>query len=637
MITSNLGNNYSSNMVKAKVELYDGSTLAAECTCGGYLSDFTVSREGEHGKFFGFGVCHKLDMVLIDLYKTLRVYEGFTAKICLGDGEIFDCPYPDLEITSVSVDKKSGDIKITAYDPLHKASKLTYKDLGITAPYTLRQLTEACARLLGLSVIGLDSAFNLNYIDGDNFERDESEILRSILNQIAEVTQTIYYINNNNQLVFKRLSTDSVATYDETKYYEFETAEPKTLKSIGNATELGENLLAENNDIETGVAQYIRENRLLELRDDIPTILEDAVNRVSGLTLYQFELDWSGDYLLEIGDCIAITYENDATLLYILNDVISYAGTLSEQTSWQYKEDDTETFSNPTNIGDKINQTFAKVNKLEKKITLYVGEVVEKELDNFNESITEVEEKVTQLELTTDGIKASVENLSTDIVTKTYVDEQILSAAGAAKDYTDAEVTETTTLINEKVAEIKATTDSITQRVVNEESKTVEFDSALNSLDSKVSTNTEQIGELEVSSDGISASVSSLSQNTSESFDSLHADITALSKRVDASITNEDVTIAIKSELENGIDKITTSTGYTFDADGLHISKSTSSMESTLNEDGLVVSRYDTPVLTAQSDGVNALNISVRQYFKIGGSRFEVMSDSRVGCFWVGV
>ena len=62
--------------IKAQVNIFRNDTATypeLTCTCGegegigaGALEHFTISREGEMGKFFGFGVSHKLNMSLID-------------------------------------------------------------------------------------------------------------------------------------------------------------------------------------------------------------------------------------------------------------------------------------------------------------------------------------------------------------------------------------------------------------------------------------------------------------------------------------------------------------------------------------------------------------------------------------------
>lgn len=708
MITSNLGNNYSSKSVRAKVELYDGSTLVQTCECGNFLSSFKVSREGELGKFFGFGVCHSLEMSLIDLDKILRVYEGYTAKVRLGNGTIWDAPYPDFDVTSVKVDKKSGDITLTAYDPLHKASELIYDDLGISVPYTLKQLSQAIALALGLTATGLNTAFDVSYAKGGNYNGDEP--LRAVLNHIAEVTQTIYYVNNQKQLVFKRLTNDAVNEYHREDYYEFEVESSKILYGICNATELGENLSLTLSDLYEDfpswgyderklVTQFVRDNPLWELREDIKDQLTYAVNRVGGYELNQFELDWSGDYRLEVGDCIEIYYDDDVTRVFILNDVLTYGGTMDEVSSWQWIENDGETFSNPISIGDKINQTFARVDKIEKEITLYVGDVVEEVLpEKIDEALADLgdvgalvsdvnalkattstqTQQITQLQLTTEGITtdvatlqqtdvtitnsvnevvaeqtqiknnisslqqkdneivASVQQLESTKTTKTYVDEQIAQVKSDSKDYTDQEITETTTYINNKVAEIKVTTDGITQRVEKEESKTVEIESDIDDLNTTTTELETSIGQLQVSDSSITASIESLRENTKTSLNGVNDELNSVNKKLESTMTVDQVELKISETLANGVDSVTTTTGFTFNDEGLHISKSTSEMESLLDETGLTVSRRGTTMLQATSDGVDARNLTAQEYLRIENIRFEKYGRNRMGCFWIG-
>lgn len=514
--------------IKAKVEVYDGSTLVATCTCSdtgeafagaNSLANFTIGREGEMGKFFGFGVSHKLDMTLIDLEKVLRLYEGFTAKVALGDGITFDTPYPDFTFNSVKVDKKTGDIHITAYDQLFAASELTYDDIKPAAPYTLRQLTTAIATALGLTVSGMDSAFDISYEEGGNYNGDE--LLRLVLNHIAEVTQTIYYVNSSNQLVFKRLGTTAVGDYYRKDYYEFETASTKTITGICNATELGENI--EHNP-DGGVVQFIRDNGLWELRPDLRTLLEAAVNRVNGLSITQFELDWSGDYRLEIGDLINIHYDDDITSVYILSDMITYGGTLNEETAWQYVESE-ETFTNPSTIGERINQTFARVDKVDKKITLYVGQIEE---------------------------------------------------------------------------------------------------------------NASDISQLEIDANSITATVEGIKEATKTGLEDVNEDLAILSQKVSSTMTSDQIKILISESLQDGVNTVTTSTGFTFNDEGLHINKSGSDLSSSLDETGLEVNKTGDVILTAKADGVNALNLTSRQYLSVANCRFEKYGSNRMGCYWIG-
>ena len=112
------------------------------------------------------------------------------------------------------------------------------------------------------------------------------------------------------------------------------------------------------------------------------------------------------------------------------------------------------------------------------------------------------------------------------------------------------------------------------------------------------------------------------------------ADIT---KKAELIIDEDSIDIKI-SEAINGIDGASVKeTGYTFDKDGLNIHKDGEEMHNTLNNKGMYVKRGSTEVLVADSDGVNAINLTARQYLIVGkNARFEDYQDNRTACFYIG-
>lgn len=89
------------------------------------------------------------------------------------------------------------------------------------------------------------------------------------------------------------------------------------------------------------------------------------------------------------------------------------------------------------------------------------------------------------------------------------------------------------------------------------------------------------------------------------------------------------------------IDSVTTSSGYTFNADGLTIYRDGEEIKSLLCNTGMYVTRSDEEVLTADNTGVSAINLSARQYLIVGeNSRFEDYSSDagtkRTACFYIG-
>ena len=951
MIISNIPGLSSMSMVKAKVDLYNGSTLVKTCTCGDVLSDFTVTREGDNSKFFGFGICHKLDVNLIDLNRELlSVTAGNTAEIGLGDGTLWDAPYPTFYIQELQRDEKANTIKATAYDKLYEVSEYSFDDLGLVTPYCFVDIAQAIATKLGLTLnidANIYSAFRVSCLEDPNLDEASTKDLRTVLNWIAEATQSIYFVNHNNELAFRRLDRDgeAVAHITQNDYYELDTKTPKTLKGICSTTEL-DNLEASVEG--EGITQYIRSNPFIELREDLATILDNGIAALGGITVAQFDCDWVGNYLLEVGDKLALTVEDGTEVYsYLLSDSVTYAGTLNEVSGWEYTEQKTDTFSNPTNIGEKINQTFAKVDKVNKKIELLVSDVDEAKesiasltmtTEAINLKVTEHEEKIeafeeletgqivdrmAQIEIDLDGIEASVSSHTTQIqantdevagvkqtttsnttrlsaieanldsinlsvsnqsskitnletttsnqsaqisglentattqgtlinelsdvvdtnttnisnVTKTTEehtdkigkievslngidltvknqDSKITTLEGTTKNQGEAlndltdEVSDNATQISNvkktteehttKIGQIEVDLDSIDLRVSNQASKITTLETttsnqgtALDELSDEVETNTtnigkvtktteehtEQIGQIEVDlnsigltvsnqsskittletttqtqgtaisgltttttnqgnaisdltadvaenaagistltetteehtekigkievdlnsidlsvqnqttkittletktgnhdtaiedltddveantsnintltttttthtnqisalqlkADSITATVTNLTEDSRISTENFEYQLEQLTQEVSTKITAEDLSIAVKNVVDDGVTKVETSTGFIFDSEGLTIEKSGREMKTQITEDGMTVYRDTTAVLTADNTGVDAKNLKASTYLVIGtNSRFENYGTTRTACFWIG-
>lgn len=491
------------------------------------LISATVERVGASGKFFGFGVIHKANIKLIDTSRELAfTTQNITAFSLTSGGSSEFLFAPFFYVSEVHRDENTNELSITAYDFLYtEASKHTVEELQLEG-YTFKTLVARCSEILGLGLntvetIGFSFDEEYYYEAGANF--DGSETLREVLDAVAEATQSIYYLNTNNEITFKRFSNDEAAAYtiEKDMYIDLDSGENRRLTTITHATELGDNVSATTGN--TGTTQFIRNNPLWDLREDIGDLVEEAIDNVGELTISQFELEWRGLPMLEIGDKIKIAAKDGSYLTsYILDDTIYYDGSLSQSTRWEYEEDDSESADNPTSIGDALKQTYARVNKAEKQIDL---------------------------------------------------------------------------------------------------------------VSSEASANSEKIAALQINTEGISASVSDLEKSVEDA----NGNIVDILSKVEAVITPEEVELAIKKEIDNGVEKVTTATGFTFDEDGLTVSKSDSEMKTTITEDGMVVYKNDEAVLTANNTGVDATNLHATTYLIIGtNSRFEDFGEDRTGCFWIG-
>ena len=215
---------------------------------------------------------------------------------------------------------------------------------------------------------------------------------------------------------------------------------------------------------------------------------------------------------------------------FLLNDTILFDGAFSQKTEWSYANNDIETAENPANLGTALNQTFAKVDKVNRQIQMVVSET---------------------------------------------------------------------------------------------------------------QANTEAIAQLLLNSTDINASVSKVTEQLIQTEDGLHQEIESLRQEVTAKMTSEEIKFLISEELAtNGVNQVTTSTGFTFNQDGLLIDKSGTEMTTQITEDGMTVYRSGEAVLVANNEGVIAEDLHATTYLNIGKySRFEDYEDSgavRTGCFWMG-
>lgn len=509
--------------IEARVEHYKGSALVNSFSYDGNLVSFEIERLSENSKFFGFGVAQKINVKLIDRLRELHFNTDEYFIVKFGNQIVA----PKFFITEQHRDEKTNELSITAYDALYLASQINIKGVDFPQPYTIKSFAEDLALLLEDYIEALDlpvlSAFNTSYPEGANIEGTET--IRELLTAIAEATQTIYFIDYHNKLKFIRLNSAAEPfTIDKNIYIELDSGDNRRLTALASVSELGDNVEVSLEQI--GTTQYIRDNPFWSLREDIDTLLSAALQAVGGFTINQFDCEWRGNPLLEIGDKIALTTrDNQTAVSYLLNDTLSYDGSLTQQSFWSY-EDSAESDTNPVSLGDMLKQTYARVDKANKKI---------------------------------------------DIVA------------------------------------------------------------------SRVEDNANQISGILIDTQSIRGSVSSTQQQLIDISQNVNGQLAELTKKVEATITEDEVNIAISQKLQTeGVTHITTSTGFTFDENGLSISKSNTEMKTLISDDGMTVYRDNEEVLTANNTGVDAINLHATTYLIIGNySRLEDF-DNRTGCFWIG-
>lgn len=542
--------------VKGKVELYDSSTKLATFTYRDRLKSFTVERYGEDSKFFGFGICQKINIKLIDKDRELDITtDNFFRAYLTTEGEDKYCsPFPIFYVSEVHRDENTNELSITAYDALYGAGDKLFDGIDIATALVngeeidLMYYAYYAALQLGMEIIWEDVGFGVpipffpvNFVgmgdddvlstimlpDGANVEGSES--VKDILDDIAEATLSIYYISNKDIIVFKRLDRDGEAALSITKsdYIKLDSKTNRRLAAIYSVSELGENVgdpavkIGDSLTI-SGTTQNIKDNIFWSKAEDVGMLVNEALAALGGITINQFECSWRGNYLLEPGDKIEMTTkDNEVVVSYLLNDSIEYNGFLSEKSQWKFEGSEDETHTNSTTLGEALKQTYARVDKANKEINLHASEI------------------------------------------------------GA---------------------------------------------------------NGERVSQIDIAIGEINTSVSSLQTFQEEAT----GEIETLQKSVETKITDEEVSIKINSALENGVGRVETTTGFTFDDVGLTVSKDDTEMKTTITEDGMIVYKDNTEMLIANKDGVEARNLEAKKYLIIDDlCRFEKYG-SGIGCFWIG-
>jgi hypothetical protein len=524
---------------QGKVECYDSTdALAATYTHLDDLQSFQVERVGE-GKFFGYGYVQKINIKLLDSKREKEFTTSHKFRVSIGVNDNYVSTFPMFKVTETNRDEKTNALSITAYDALKAAAEHKYGDVAIEDYFTesritLEDLATACAAHIGIQAVSFivpeGHVLAQTVYSEDLLNLNGEETLRHIFDWIAEVTMSIYYLDATGTLVFRVLDRDGEAGFMISKnhYTELKSKSNRRLAKITKATTLGDNVhvaLAV-----TGTNQIVMDNPFYELRLDTHTLLEAGAEHMLGLTVNQFECDWRGNYLLEIGDKLALECKDGTyAYSYLLEDKFLFNGAIEQQTEWKWDETQNENEGNsaPTTIGEALNQTTAKVDKVEKEIILIV-----KDMEEYPHRMSEIEQ--------------------------------------------------TSTAIKQTVSEVDAQLDAVNETII----------------------------ELEM--------------------------------KASQSVSAEEVQIQIEKTIKDlediGITEITTKTGFTFNAEGLHIEKSGAEMGTFVSEDGMTITRSNEEVLRVSNEGVKAEDLHATTYLIIGlNSRFEDFDNNRrTGCFWVG-
>ncbi len=156
--------------------------------------------------------------------------------------------------------------------------------------------------------------------------------------------------------------------------------------------------------------------------------------------------------------------------------------------------------------------------------------------------------------------------------------------------------------------------------------KVLEIGTSVEGLRVRSARQEEAVAELALSMEGLSLSVEQQEQKQ----EALQTAVTTLEQ------TARGLTLEVGTIIQEGVQKVRTATGFTFDEAGLRIRKSGQEMENLLDHRGMYVNRGEERILKADPEGVEARDLKARNFLIVGShARLEDYGENRTACYWL--
>ena len=513
-----------SRMIRGKVVVVDGG-LTSEYGYANKLQSIEQEVSAVKGKMFGAVVSYKSTIKLIDVKNVVQVNVGAKASPHIGlVNELL--PMTPVYISSNTFDEVKGIRTLIGEDAIGFTDKYIWNDIkgDLGAIFTIQDVFAAIANKIGIEFMITGELPNINAVyTKATFNVNGDETLRQILTAAAEATGAMVFINGNGKMEIKMLSNTIALAIDKNVQFDLSTEPSSSLSGIISINELNDMISVGNN---SSYVSVISVNPFIDPTDDSSQEkLQNLFVECQGNTFYPYKLKWRGNPALEIGDKIRLTLRDGNVIdTWYLGEKIKYTGGMSAESSWEADESEKPEVGNQT-IADTTRRTMAKVDKANQKITL------------LTEASGEQGQKISQLEVSLDGIRtevSEVSNTANGAMTKATTVEQTVDGlkvqvteANGKADKADKNASAAVTKANE----LEITVDGYDARITaaegkadNAVTKTTELSATVNGISSTVT---------QVQSD-LSAAEGNIATNTSS--------ITQLSNEIDLKVSKSDYT-----------------------------------------------------------------------------------------------
>ena len=513
-----------SRMIRGKVVVVDGG-LTSEYGYANKLQSIEQEVSAVKGKMFGAVVSYKSTIKLIDVKNVVQVNVGAKASPQIGiNGELL--PMTPVYISSNTFDEVKGIRTLVGEDAIGFTDKYIWNDIkgDLGNTFIIQDVFAAIANKIGTEFMITGELPNINAVyTKATFNVNGDETLRQILTAAAEATGAMVFINGNGKMEIKMLSNTIALAIDKNIQFNLSTEPSSSLSGIISINELNDMISVGNN---SSYVSVISVNPFIDPTDNSSQEkLQNLFVKYQGNTFYPYKLKWRGNPALEIGDKIRLTLRDGSVIdTWYLGEKIKYTGGMSAESSWEADESEKPEVGNQT-ISDTTRRTMAKVDKANQKITL------------LTEASGEQGQKISQLEVSLDGIRtevSEVSNTANGAMTKATTVEQTVDGlkvqvteANGKADKADKNASAAVTKANELEITVNGYDARITAaegKADNAVTKTTELSATVDGISSTVT---------QVQSD-LSAAEGNIATNTSS--------ITQLSNEIDLKVSKTDYT-----------------------------------------------------------------------------------------------
>ena len=600
-----------SRMIRGKVVVVDGG-LTSEYGYANKLQSIEQEVSAVKGKMFGAVVSYKSTIKLIDVKNVVQVNVGAKASPQIGiNGELL--PMTPVYISSNTFDEVKGIRTLIGEDAIGFTDKYIWNDIkgDLGNTFIIQDVFAAIASKIGTEFMITGELPNINAVyTKATFNVNGDETLRQILTAAAEATGAMVFINGNGKMEIKMLSNAIALAIDKNVQFDLSTEPSSSLSGIISINELNDMISVGNN---SSYISVISVNPFIDPTDDSSQgKLQNLFVKCQGNTFYPYKLKWRGNPALEIGDKIRLTLRDGNVIdTWYLGEKVKYTGGMSAESSWEADESEKPEVGSQT-IADTTRRTMAKVDKANQKITL------------LTEASGEQGQKISQLEVSLDGIRtevSEVSNTANGAMTKATTVEQTVDGlkvqvteANGKADKADKNASAAVTKANELEITVNGYDARITAaegKADNAVTKTTELSATVDGISSTVT---------QVQSD-LSAAEGNIATNTSS--------ITQLSNEIDLKVSKTDYTGAeIVSKINLAPDNIIISSPH-IDLSGTVTVSSLADGTTTI--DGACIKTGSVSANRISGGELSGVSLNIADKFLVSNSGVMTCTDANLG------